>query len=49
MSKLTKRTVDAVRPDPTGREIFVWDDALRRFHEQSFATSAQGQGEQRGC
>ena len=31
MPKLTKRTVDAVRPDPAGREVFVWDDALRGF------------------
>jgi integrase len=31
MPKLTKRAVDAIRPDPTGREIFVWDDALRGF------------------
>ena len=31
MPKLTKRAVDAVSPDPSGREIFVWDDALRGF------------------
>jgi integrase len=31
MTKLTKRAVDAIRPDPAGREIFVWDDALRGF------------------
>ena len=31
MAKLTKRAVDAIRPDPAGREIFVWDDALRGF------------------
>jgi hypothetical protein len=31
MPKLTKRTVDAIRPDPAGREIFVWDDGLRGF------------------
>jgi integrase len=29
--KLTKRAVDAIRPDPGGREIFVWDDTLRGF------------------
>ena len=31
MPKLTKRGVDAVRPDPAGREVFVWDDFLRGF------------------
>ncbi len=31
MPKLTKRALDAIRPDPAGREIFVWDDALRGF------------------
>lgn len=31
MPRLTKRVVDAVRPDPAGREVFVWDDALRGF------------------
>jgi len=25
MSKLTKRTVDAIHPDPAGSDIFVWD------------------------
>ena len=25
MPKLSKRTVDAIRPDPTGREVFAWD------------------------
>jgi integrase len=32
--KLTKRTVDAIRPDPTGRDRFVWDagdGALKGF------------------
>jgi integrase len=31
MPKLTKRTVDAIRPDATGKEIFAWDDTLRGF------------------
>jgi integrase len=34
MPKLTKRTVDAIRPDPTGRDVFVWDagdGALKGF------------------
>jgi len=31
MPKLTKCAIDAIRPDPTGREIFVWDDALLGF------------------
>ncbi|MBV9200623.1 MAG: tyrosine-type recombinase/integrase [Alphaproteobacteria bacterium] len=34
MPKLTKRTVDAIRPDPHGREAFVWDTgdgALKGF------------------
>ena len=25
MPKLTKRAVDAIRPDPAGREVFAWD------------------------
>jgi len=25
MAKLTKRVVDAIRPDPTGADVFVWD------------------------
>jgi hypothetical protein len=25
MPKLTKRFVDAIRPDPAGRDLFVWD------------------------
>ena len=25
MPKLGKRSVDAIRPDPNGREVFVWD------------------------
>jgi len=34
MPKLSKRTVDAIRPDPTGRDVFVWDSgdgALKGF------------------
>jgi integrase len=34
MPKLSKRTVDAIRPDPAGREVFVWDTgdgALKGF------------------
>jgi integrase len=31
MPKLTKRVVDSIDPDPDGREVFVWDDALRGF------------------
>ena len=34
MSKLSKRTVDAVRPDPAGGDVFVWDTgdgALKGF------------------
>jgi integrase len=31
MPKLTKRAVDAIRADPSGREIFVWDNGLRGF------------------
>jgi hypothetical protein len=34
MPKLSKRTVDMIRPDPTGREVFVWDTgdgALKGF------------------
>ena len=26
MPKVTKRIVDAIRPDPTGKELFVWDE-----------------------
>lgn len=26
MPKLTKRVVDAIRPDPDGKEVFVWDE-----------------------
>jgi len=34
MPKLTKRTVDAITPDPGGKEVFVWDEgdgALKGF------------------
>jgi integrase len=31
MPKLTKRVVDSIDADPEGREVFVWDDALRGF------------------
>jgi len=34
MPKITKRAVDSLRPDPAGREIFVWDEgdgALKGF------------------
>jgi integrase len=31
MPKLTKRVVDSIDPDPNGREVFVWDEALRGF------------------
>jgi integrase len=31
MPKLTKRIVDAIRPDAMGREIFMWDAAIRGF------------------
>jgi hypothetical protein len=30
MPKLTKRTVDAIRPDP-GRDVFMWDNELKGF------------------
>ena len=34
MPRITKRVVDAIRPDPTGRDVFVWDSgdgALKGF------------------
>jgi integrase len=31
MAKITKRTLDALRPDPAGRDLFVWDGELRGF------------------
>lgn len=30
MPKLTKRTVEALRPEP-GRDVFAWDNELRGF------------------
>jgi hypothetical protein len=34
MPKITKRAVDALRPDPAGRDVFLWDagdGALKGF------------------
>ena len=31
MTKITKRTLDALRPDPAARDLFVWDGELRGF------------------
>ncbi len=31
MPKLTKRAVDALQPDPTGRDLFTWDSELKGF------------------
>jgi integrase len=31
MPKITKRFVDALRPDPNGRDLFFWDSELRGF------------------
>ena len=31
MPKITKRVVDAIRPDPSGRDVFVWDDEIKGF------------------
>ena len=34
MPRLTKRTVDAIQPNPTGADVFVWDSgdgALKGF------------------
>ena len=34
MPKITKRVVDALRPDPTGKDVFRWDagdGALKGF------------------
>ncbi|MBV9826873.1 MAG: DUF4102 domain-containing protein, partial [Alphaproteobacteria bacterium] len=30
MPRLSKRVIDAIRPEPD-REVFAWDDALRGF------------------
>jgi integrase len=31
MPKLTKRVVDTASPDPTGRDVFVWDSEVRGY------------------
>lgn len=31
MSRLTKKVVDSISADPNGRDIFIWDDALKGF------------------
>lgn len=31
MPKLTKRVVDTTSPDPTGRDVFVWDSEVKGF------------------
>lgn len=31
MPKLTKRLVDAIVPDPAGRQVIVWDDQVKGF------------------
>ncbi len=31
MPKLTKRFIDALRPDPNGADLFAWDSELRGF------------------
>jgi site-specific recombinase XerD len=31
MPKITKRTVDALTPDPAGKDVFEWDSELRGF------------------
>ena len=31
MPKITKRLADSLRPDPSGKDLFVWDDALKGF------------------
>lgn len=31
MPKLTKRVIDALAPDPSGRDVFVWDSELKGF------------------
>lgn len=31
MPRLTKRIVDATRPDPSGRQLIVWDDEVKGF------------------
>ena len=29
--KLTKRAIDGLKPDASGRDVFVWDDELKGF------------------
>jgi len=31
MSKLSKRAIDGLRPDPNGRDVFLWDSAMPGF------------------
>ncbi|MBO6806749.1 Arm DNA-binding domain-containing protein [Thalassospira sp.] len=31
MPRITKRTVDALKPSPDGRDLVVWDDKLPGF------------------
>ncbi len=31
MPKITKRFVDTLTPDPKGKEVFIWDDAMTGF------------------
>lgn len=31
MPKISKRLVDAIRPDPSGREVYAWDSELKGF------------------
>jgi len=31
MPRITKRVVDAIRPDPSGKDVFIWDGELRGF------------------
>ncbi len=31
MPKITKRSVDALQPDPAGRELTLWDSELKGF------------------
>jgi integrase len=41
MPKLTKRVVDAIRPDPAGRrDVFAWDSELRGFGVRMKPSSA---------
>ena len=40
MAKITKRVVDALTPDPEGRDVFVWDGELRGFGIRLKSTGA---------